>query len=110
MTPRPFSGPSSLPSPQRLPRLALVTLCLLALILPILASAEDTDIDELYQFNCTSCHGAEVYTRSDRKVTSPEALERQVRRCESTLSLKWFDDDIVAMAHYLNTHYYKFAP
>lgn len=110
MAPRPLSGPSSHPSPRRWPRLTLVTLCLLALILPALASAEDTDIGELYQFNCTSCHGAEVYTRSDRKVTSPEALERQVRRCESTLSLKWFDDDIVAMANYLNTHYYKFTP
>ncbi len=51
MTPRPFSGPSSHPSPRRFPRLALVTLCLLALILPTLASAEDTDIDELYPFN-----------------------------------------------------------
>lgn len=110
MAPRPLSGPSSHASPRRWPRLTLVTLCLLALFLPALASAEDTDIGELYQFNCTSCHGAEVYTRSDRKVTSPEALERQVRRCESTLSLKWFDDDIVAMANYLNTHYYKFTP
>lgn len=110
MAPRPLSCPSSHPSPRRLPRLALVTLCLLALVLPTLASAEDTDIDELYQFNCTSCHGAEVYTRTDRKVTSPDALERQVRRCETALSLKWFDDDIVAMANYLDTHYYKFKP
>ena len=110
MAPSLPSRASSHPSPWRLPGLALATLFFLALILPTLASADDQDIGELYQFNCTSCHGAEVYTRTDRKVTSPEALERQVRRCESALSLKWFDDDIVAMANYLNTHYYKFTP
>ena len=110
MPPRPSFSPLSHPSARRLPRLALILTCLLALVLPALVVAEDADVGELYQFNCTSCHGAEVYTRTDRKVTSPEALERQVRRCETTLSLKWFDDDIVAMAHYLNTHYYKFTP
>ena len=112
MAPRPSFSPLSHPSAQRLHRLTLILTCLLALVLvlPALAVAEDADIGELYQFNCTSCHGAEVYTRTDRKVTSPEALERQVRRCETALSLKWFDDDIIALADYLNTHYYKFTP
>ncbi len=114
MPPRPSFSPLSHPSARRLPRLALILTCLLALalvlVLPTLVVAEDADIGELYQFNCTSCHGAEVYTRTDRKVTSPDALERQVRRCETALSLKWFDDDIVAMANYLDTHYYKFKP
>lgn len=110
MAPRPSFSPLSHPSARRLPRFVLILTYLLVLVLPTLVVAEDADIGELYQFNCTSCHGAEVYTRTDRKVTSPEALERQVRRCETALSLKWFDDDIVAMANYLDTHYYKFKP
>ena len=90
------------------PRLIILSLCLTA-ALPILA-AEDKEVADLYQFNCTSCHGAEVYTRTDRKVTSLASLESQVRRCEQNLGLKWFDDDITDMAAYLNTHYYKFKP
>ena len=72
--------------------------------------AEDKDVTDLYQFNCTSCHGAEVYTRTDRKVTSLASLEAQVRRCEQSLGLKWFDEEITGMTGYLNTHYYKFKP
>ncbi len=92
-----------------IPRLTLSALCLV-LALPTLASADEEDTAELYQFNCTSCHGAEVYTRTDRKVDSLDALERQVRRCELALGLKWFDEEIASMANYLNTHYYKFTP
>ncbi len=90
------------------PRLILLSLSL-ATALPVLA-AEDKEVTDLYQFNCTSCHGAEVYTRTDRKVTSLASLESQVRRCEQSLGLKWFEDDITDMAGYLNTHYYKFKP
>ncbi len=92
-----------------IPRLTLPALCLL-LALPTLTSADEEGTAELYQFNCTSCHGAEVYTRTDRKVNSLDALERQVRRCELALGLKWFDEEIASMANYLNTHYYKFTP
>ena len=90
------------------PRLLFLSLCLIN-SLPALAS-EDKDIAELYQFNCTSCHGAEVYTRPNHKVTSLKGLEAQVGRCEQALGLKWFDEDINNMAGYLNTHYYKFQP
>ena len=44
----------------------------IAIALPTQASAGE-DIADLYQFNCISCHGAEVYTRTDRKVTSLES-------------------------------------
>jgi hypothetical protein len=81
----------------------------IAIALPTQASAGE-DIADLYQSNCISCHGAEVYTRTDRKVTSLEGLDRQVRRCELALGLKWFDEEIADMTGYLNTHYYKFQP
>jgi len=43
-------------------------------------------------------------------VTSLEGLDRQVRRCELALGLKWFDEEIADMTGYLNTHHYKFQP
>jgi len=71
--------------------------------------------EELHSNNCMSCHarmtggnGETLYTRSNRRVNSMEQLEAQVRRCESNLELKWFDEDIEAVVHYLNQNYYRF--
>ena len=89
------------------PFLPATALILVATALPLQAKE---DLAELYQFNCTNCHGAEVYTRANRKVNSLEALEAQVQRCELALGLKWFDEEIAAMSQYLNDHYYHFKP
>ena len=57
---------------------------------------------------CNQCHGTEVYTRKDRKVTDLTKLEAQVRRCDSNLNTNWFDDEIIDVTAYLNKQYYKF--
>jgi len=57
---------------------------------------------------CNQCHGTEVYTKKDRKVTSLPKLEAQVRRCDSNLNTNWFDDEIINVTAYLNKQYYKF--
>lgn len=81
----------------------------LALTFSLSAAAEEaTDVQALYQTNCLKCHGDEVYTRADRKVASLDGLERQVRRCETALGLRWFDEDISDVTAYLNDHFYKF--
>ena len=49
-----------------------------------------------------------MYTRENRKVTTPAGLQKQVRRCEQTLGLQWFDEDIDDVAAYLNESFYKF--
>jgi hypothetical protein len=64
--------------------------------------------EELYETNCLSCHGSEIYTRDGRMVTSLDGLERQVQRCETALGLRWFDEDIKEVAAYLNHHFYQF--
>ncbi|NCC30274.1 MAG: cytochrome c [Gammaproteobacteria bacterium] len=64
--------------------------------------------EELYEENCLSCHGSEIYTRDGRMVTSLDGLERQVQRCETALGLRWFDEDIKDVASYLNHHFYSF--
>ena len=69
---------------------------------------EGIDAKALVQENCTSCHGSEVYTRSDRRVNSFDALHSQVRMCEQNLGLTWFDDQVDAVTGLLNEKYYEF--
>ncbi len=74
-----------------------------------LAMAADTGHGKsLQQENCMSCHDTAVYTRQDRKVTSLAGLDKQVRRCELSLGLKWFDEDVADVVAYLNDAFYKF--
>ena len=62
----------------------------------------------LQQKNCMKCHDDGIYTREDRRVTTPDALRNQVQRCETNLKLKWFPEDVDAVVEYLNTTFYKF--
>jgi hypothetical protein len=78
-------------------------------LLPTQTLAKDAvDAQALVQENCTSCHGTEVYTRSDRRVNSFDALHSQVRMCEQNLGLTWFDDQVDAVTTLLNDKYYEF--
>jgi hypothetical protein len=71
-------------------------------------ATEDGGAKPLLDEHCIKCHGSEVYTRPDRKVTTRDGLDRQVRRCETVLQLRWFEDDITEVARYLDRHYYHF--
>ena len=70
----------------------------------------------LHAKDCAACHarqfggadGSDIYTRADRKVTTPEALTRQISLCTSRLELLLFPDDERDLAGYLNKHYYRF--
>lgn len=83
-------------------------LVLLLVATPALQAGDDNIGKSLVAGHCTSCHGDAVYTRENRRVNSLEALQKQVRRCELSLGLKWFDDDINAVTGYLNKAYYHF--
>ncbi len=65
--------------------------------------------------NCISCHassyggdGSEIYTREFAKVKSSKGLLAQVRNCNTMIGLKWFEDEELNVAAYLNQNYYKF--
>jgi hypothetical protein len=64
---------------------------------------------QLHQQHCTKCHDDSVYTRKDRFISSPEALAKQVKRCELNLGLSWFDKDISDVAQHLDQSFYKFG-
>ena len=87
--------------------LPLTAALLLAATGPLMA-ADTAHGKELKQKNCMGCHEDGVYTRKDRRVTSLAGLEKQVRRCELTLGLQWFDEDVNDVVAYLNQAYYKF--
>lgn len=97
-----------------------VAVCILAVAATLgttaAVAADAAHGKKLHAANCISCHvnmtggdGSVLYTRSDRRVNSLAQLEAQVRRCESNLELKWFDDDIADVVEYLNQTYYKFG-
>lgn len=71
-------------------------------------AADIAEGKQLVDAHCYKCHGTEVYTRPDRRVTDLAKLHSQVRRCELSLGLKWFDDDIENTASFLDKEFYKF--
>lgn len=82
-----------------------------ALLLSLAATAQakdDFDPQQFLQQNCTRCHDDSVYTRKDRRVKSLEGLQNQVRRCDSMLGTKLYDDDLESLTQYLNQRYYHF--
>jgi hypothetical protein len=88
--------------------------CLIPVLAGLLAPAPSAlaaappDGKQLVMDNCTRCHDDKLYTRENRRVTTMEGLTKQVTRCERSLGLKWFDDEINAVTSYLNQHYYHF--
>lgn len=70
----------------------------------------------LVEKNCVSCHaasfggdGSAIYTREYHKVQTSKGLVAQVRNCNTNLGLKWFEDEELNVASYLNKTYYKFT-
>ena len=81
----------------------------------LFAIADSAAGKALVDKNCISCHassyggdGSEIYTREFHKVRTSKGLVTQVRACNTNLDLKWFEEDELNVAAYLNKTYYKF--
>ena len=61
----------------------------------------------LYETHCGACHGVQVHWRDHRLVSDWESLTRQVGRWQANSNLQWSEDDIDAVARYLDRVYYK---
>ena len=79
------------------------------------AKADATAGKALVNQHCISCHassfggdGSAIYTREYAKVKTSRGLVAQVRNCNTMLGLKWFEDEEMNVAAYLNQTYYKF--
>lgn len=65
--------------------------------------------------HCINCHasrfggdGSKIYTREDHMVKTSRGLLAQVRNCNTMLGMKWFEDEELHVASYLNQTYYHF--
>lgn len=79
-------------------------------------NADATAGKVLVNQHCIRCHaasfggdGSGIYTRDFRKVKSSNGLAAQIRNCNTMLGLKWFEDEELNVAKYLNQQYYKFT-
>ena len=82
----------------------------------LFAKADAAAGKALHEKNCISCHassyggdGSAIYTREYRKVNASKGLVAQVRNCNTNIGLKWFEDEELNVAAYLNQTYYKFT-
>ena len=62
----------------------------------------------IHEKACTRCHNSAVYTRTDRKITSLDALEKRVRGCNANTGANLFPQELKAVTEFLNSTYYKF--
>ena len=88
------------------------SLLLLSMVAPTPAPAFAADIEHgktLVEQHCTRCHDTGVYSRSDRRIGSLEALKNQVKRCELSQSLQWPQPNIDDVVAYLDATFYKFG-
>jgi mono/diheme cytochrome c family protein len=88
----------------------LLGLALLGCTLGSTAQAADpANGKELHDNNCTHCHNTEIFSRSSRVVKDLPQLKKQVNRCQISMELQWFEEDIADVTAYLNQNFYKFA-
>ncbi|MGC9458093.1 MAG: cytochrome c [Halothiobacillaceae bacterium] len=95
----------------------LIPAALLALTAGNVALADVSMGKSLHEANCVACHmvthddafyEARINGQSDRGIDNLQSLRTMVQGCATNFSLDWFDDEVNAVADYLNATYYKF--
>ncbi len=65
----------------------------------------------LYATHCIACHNEQVHWRDKTLATEWTSLQAEVDRWQKLARLGWADDDVAAVARYLNAlHYHYPAP
>ena len=85
-------------------RLIISLLTLVVISSPLLAD----EGKDLYENNCTKCHGTEVFSREDRGIKTLEGLKSRVKQCSLAAKSNWVDEEVTSVADYLNKNFYKF--
>lgn len=82
---------------------------------PPYANGDAAAGETLGQRDCVSCHAAKfgsaevIYTRKDRRVTTPQQLMAQVQRCNAELAKGYFPDEEESVAAWLDRDFYHFT-
>ena len=74
------------------------------------ADTEKSRGELLYTTHCIACHTTQVHWREQRLANDWPSLTKQVRRWQENTLLGWDEQDVAAVASYLNTLYYHFPP
>jgi len=61
----------------------------------------------LYEMHCTACHNTQVHWRDKKLATDWVNLQAEVQRWQKFSNLGWGEDDVAAVARYLNALYYR---
>lgn len=83
----------------------------LALILAGPVQAQDTAATRgqlLYANHCVECHTMQMHWRDQRLARDWGTLKVQVQRFQGIAGLNWSDEDVNAVAKYLNDTIYRF--
>lgn len=96
--------------------LSIATLSVSAQAAELFPNADIKAGKALVESHCIVCHakkyggdGSAIYTRKESKIKTAKALVEQVRMCSTMLDIKWFDEEEVNVAAYLNNAYYHLA-
>lgn len=97
-----------------IPTLALGLVASLLLTAPVAAEPDVSWGEELFAENCSECHmvphdDAWFEARADEgNMDDYESLRTMVQGCATNFGLPWFDEEVDAVAAYLDHHYYQF--
>ena len=72
------------------------------------AGADDARGELLYSTYCIGCHTTQMHWREQKLATDWGTLRAQVGRWQRNAAPGLSDDDVVAIARYLNRLYYRF--
>jgi cytochrome c553 len=90
--------------------------CAALLILPMSAAHAaalpgDSEAGKrLLDANCMKCHGTDIFTRSDRKIQSLDALKEQLVACSHAANKEFSASEMQDLLKYLNDQFYRFDP
>jgi mono/diheme cytochrome c family protein len=62
----------------------------------------------LYGTHCVGCHTKEIHWREKKLAKDWPTLVEQVRRWQASGHLNWGEEEIAAVAHYLNAAFYRY--
>ena len=62
----------------------------------------------LYTTHCVACHTKDIHWREKKLAKDWNTLVELVRRWQASGHLNWGEEEIAAVAHYLNSAFYKF--
>lgn len=75
---------------------------------PVPSGGDETTGRMLYTAHCSGCHREQMHWR-DRKIAVDWAtLVQEVRRWQQNAALAWGEEEMLAVARYLNSTWYHF--